>query len=316
MSTLGEGTQSQILVSTGGVLYDQVPIAALGQTTEFVLPTDFHTCLIKISVQGPEDTNPATYDELLANVTAYEIFTTEGEALRVEGGAGADPFYYSWWTQKDMRGSYMVGGALATEVAVVTYKIPLSLGVWRWYNHAGEFFGLPLEIADRLRVVFSTDAASGLATRTATIQAFGLRKPRPKAFRTTIPDAYAAAIGQSHWTELPADTRLAGVWTFHTTAWNSDTVNTELTVEEQSLAYGRPSFFKRCMLQQMQDPIIGNALAADPDKGMITTDCYTYWPLDPCEMGAGEPNPGNLVVESIGGQAEACRVYPVVWRLV
>jgi len=316
MSTLQEGTQSEILVSTGGVLYDQVAVAALGETVEFVLPTDFHTCLIKISVQGDDTTDAATHAERIANVTAYEIFTTEGEALRVEGGAGADPFYYPWWVQKDMRGSYAVGGDAADEEDAVTYKIPLSLGIWRWFNYAGEFFGLPLEIADRLRVAFTTDVLAGMDSRQATLQAFGLRKPKPKAFRTTIPDAYTAAIGQSHWTELPPDTRLAGVWTFHTTSWNSDTANVDLTIDEQRLAYGRTSFFKRCKLMQMQDSIIGTAIADDPDKGIITTDCYTYWPLDPCEMGAGEPNPGNLTVESVGGQAEATRVYPIVWRLV
>ncbi|GAH87601.1 unnamed protein product, partial [marine sediment metagenome] len=103
---------------------------------------------------------------------------------------------------------------------------------------------------------------------------------------------------------------------FNTNAWNADHALEELAIQEQRLAYGRTTFFKRVKTMQMQDPIIGTALADDPDKGMITTDCYTWWPLDPCQMGAGEPNPGNLVIESIGGQAEDVRVYPVVWRLV
>jgi len=318
MSTLGEGTQSEILVSTGGVVYDQVAVATGGGTIEFVLPTDFHTCLIKISVQGDDITDFATHVENLTNVLGVELFTTEGEALRVEDPTGSDAFYYSWWVQKDRAGSYHVGGDAVLEENVITYMIPLSLANWQWFNHAGEFFGLPLEIADRLRVTFGTDAQAGkiVDSRLATLQAFGLRKPKPKAFRTTIPDAFTAAVGQSHWTELPPDTRLAGVWTWHETTWNCDTANEDITIEEQRLAYGRTSFFKRVKLLQMQEWIIGACFEADHSKEMINEDFYTYWPLDPCEMGAGEPNPGNLVIESVGGVAEEARVYPIVWRLV
>ena len=318
MSTLGEGTQSEILVSSGGVLYDKVAVATGGGTIEFVLPTDFHTCLIEISVQGDDDTDFATHAENLTNVLAYEIFTTEGEALRVADAEGVDPYYYSWWCQQEPRGSYTVGGTAIAQENVITYKIPLSLGISRWFNYAGEFFGLPLEIADRLRVTFGTDAEAGkvVDSRLATLQAFGLRKPRPKAFRTTIPDAYTAAVGQSHWTELPADTRLAGVWTWHKTTWNDSTANEDITIEEQRLAYGRTSFFKRVKTMQLQDAIIGSNFGALHDKAMINADHYTYWPLDTGEHGAGEPNPGNLVVESVGGVAEETRVYPVVWRLV
>lgn len=316
MSSLAEGIQSEILTSTGGVVYDQVAIAAAGETVEYVLPTDFHTCLIKVACQGDDTTDAATHAEEVRNIEAYEVFTTEGEALRVEGGNGVDPFYYSWWVQKEMRGSYRVGGDAADEEGVVVYKIPLSFECERWFNHAGEFAGLPLQIADRLRITYGSDANVGQDSRQATVQAFGLRKPRPIVFRTTIPDSYTAAVGQSHWTELPPDTRLQGVWTFHTTSWNADTANVDLTIDEQRLSYGRTSFFKRIKLVTQQNPIVGTAIANDPDKAIITSDCYTWWPLDPCCIGAGEPNPGNLVVESVGGQAEATRVYPVVWRLV
>lgn len=318
MSTLGEGTQSEILVSTGGVLYDQVAIATGGGTIEFVLPTDFHTCLIEISVQGDDLTDFASHVENLTNVLAFEIFTTEGEALRVADATGSDPYYYSWWVQQEPRGSYTVGGTAVLHENVTTYKIPLSLGISRWFNYAGEFFGLPLEIADRLRVTFGTDVQAGkiVDSRQATLQAFGLRKPRPKAFRTTIPDSYTAAVGQSHWTELPPDTRLAGVWTYHTTTWNCSTANEDLSIDEQRLAYGRTSFFKRVKTMQLQNAILGSNFGDLHSKNMINEDFYTYWSLDTGEHGAGEPNPGNLVVESVGGQAEAVRVYPIVWRLV
>jgi len=314
--TLQEGTQQEILVSTGGVLYDAVAIAAAGETVEFVMPTSFHTCLIEITCQGDDDTDPATHAEEIRNVEAIEIFTTEGEALRVEGGNGEDPFNYSWWVAKSRLGSYRVGGALADEESVINYKVPLSFGIWRWFNYAGQFAGLPLELADRLRVTFGSDTNTGMNSRQATVQAFGLRKPKPFAFRTAIVDSYTAVIGQSHWSELPTDTRLAGVWTHHHTSFDCDTANTVLTVNEQRLAYGRTSFFKRVKTIALQDWIRATAIAADPDPLQVPADYYTYWPLDPCEEGAGEPNPGNLVVESVGGVAEATRVYPVVWRLV
>lgn len=315
-STLQEGVKSELLVSTAGVLYDAVAIASAGETVEFVMPTNFHTCLIEITCQGDHTTDAATFAEQIYNVTAIEVYTTEGQALRVEGGSGLDPYYYSHWVVKDKMGSYRVGGDAANEELAITYKVPFSLGLWRWFNHAGEFFGLPRQLADRLRVSFATDLLTGMDSRTATVQAFGLAKPKPIAFRTATVDAYTAAVGLSHWTELPTDTRLAGVWTFHTTSLNCDTANTVLSVHEQRLAYGRTSFFKRVKTIQLQDrlPIFANA--PDPADTLNFGDQYTYWELDPCEMGAGEPNPGNLVVESVGGVAEATRVYPVVWRLV
>jgi len=316
MSKLEEGVKSEILVSTGGVLYDHVAIPAGGETVEFVLPTSFHTCLISIVVQGDDTTDAATWAEEIYNVTCIEIYTTEGQALRVEGGNGLDPYMYSHWSVKDRMGSYRVGGDAADEESVIHYKVPLSLGLYRWFNHDGEFFGLPMEIADRLRVVFDTDAHTGMDSREATVQAFGLAKPTPVAWRTTMVDSYTAVVGQSHWSELPTDTRLAGVWTFHTTAFDSDTANLVLTVNEQRLAYGRTTFFKRVKTIALQDRLPLFANAADPADTLNFHDCYTYWELDPCEIGAGEPNPGNLVVESVGGVAEATRVYPVVWRLV
>ena len=313
---MAEGTQSQILVSTGGVQYDAVGIAAAGETVEFVLPTAFHTCLIEITCQGDDDTDPATFVEEIYNVIAIEVFTTEGEALRIEGGDGLDPFMYSHWVQKEKFGSYRVGGALADEESVINYKVPLSFGIWRWFNHKGEFAGLPLEVADRLRVTFGSDANTGMHSRAATIQAFGLKEPTPIAWRTATVDAYSAVVGQSHWTELPTDTRLAGVWTFHTTTFNADTANLVLSVQEQRLAYGRTSFFKRVKTISMQNPLVCIGVGVDPGSVASWKDDYSWWPLDPCMEGAGEPNPGNLVVESVGGVAEATRVYPVVWRLV
>lgn len=313
---MAEGTQSQILVSTGGVQYDAVAIAAAGETVEFVMPTAFHTCLIEIACQGDDDTDAATWAESIRNVEAIEIVTTEGESLRIEGGNGLDPFMYSWWVQKEKYGSYRVGGDAVDEEDVLVYKVPLSFGIWRWFNHKGEFAGLPAELADRLRVTFGSDANVGINSRAATIQAFGLAEPSPIAWRTTTVDAYTAVVGQSHWSELPTDTRLAGVWTFHTTSFNADTANTVLSVREQRLAYGRTSFFKRVKTISMQNPLPIINMGDDPATVATWEDCYTWWPLDPCEEGAGEPNPGNLVVESVGGVAEATRVYPVVWRLV
>lgn len=316
MSILAEGVQSEILSSTGGVVYDQVTIAVGGGVIEFVLPEDFHTCLIKIGVQGDNTTDTATFAEHIYNVTMFEIFTTEGEALRVEGGNGLDPFYYSFWAQKTLDQSYRLGSTSADEEKMIVYDIPLSLGTWRWWNQWSEFYGLPMDIADRLRVNFGSDTETGMDSRQATVQAFGMRKPKPKAFRTTIPDSYTAAVGQSHWTELPPDTRLEGVWTFHTTTWNCDTANVDLTIDEQRLAYGRTSFYKRVKLCTLQERV-GQAFTTQPSaEGDEPQDYYTYWPLDPCNMGAGEPNPGNLIVESVGGVAEATRVYPIVWRLV
>lgn len=317
MSTLAEGVQSELLSSTGGVVYDQVTVAAGGGIIEFVLPEDFHTCLIKIGVQGDyKDPTGGGYAMHIRNVEMFEIFTTEGEALRVQGGNGLDPFWYSHWVQKTLDRSYRVGGDTVDEELMVMYDIPLSLGTFRWFNQWGEFFGLPMDIADRLRVDFGADADVGIESRQATVQAFGMRKPKPKAFRTTIPDAYTAAVGQSHWTELPPDTRLQGVWTFHTTHWNEDTAAIDLGIDEQRLAYGRTSFYKRVKLCTMQQRA-GQSYNDDPALYFdVPPDHYTYWPLDPCEMGAGEPNPGNLIVESVGGIAEAVRVYPIVWRLV
>lgn len=313
---MAEGTQSQILVSTGGVVYDQVAIAALGETVEFVMPTAFHTCLIIIGCQGDDTAAPATHAQEIHNVEAIELFTTEGEALRIEGGNGMDPYYYSWWCQKEDLGSYRVGGDAADEEGMVVYKVPLSFGIWRWFNHEGKFAGMPLDLADRLRITFGTDAQVVQDSRQATVQAFGLKEPDPICWRTTTVDAYTAVIGQSHFSELPTDTRLQGVWTFHTANWNTDHALIDMNIDEQRLCYGRTSFFKRVKLCTMQGWLRGSALAADPDQAAETTDCYTFWPLDPCEEGKGEPNPGNLVVESVGGQAEPCRVYPVVWRLV
>lgn len=314
-STMSEGVQQEILASTGGVLYDAVGINAAGETIEFVMPDSFHTCTVIITVQGDDDTDAASWAERMANVTAVQMFTTEGEALRVEGGAGADPFNYAEFVTAGKSRSYAVGGDAANEEDVINYVIPFSLDVWNWFNYAGEFYGVPLQIADRLRVTFAADATVGMDSRAATIQAFGLRKPTPKAFRTTIVDAYTAVIGQSHWSELPSDSRLAGVWTFHTSSWNSDVATTVLSVSEQRLAYGRTSFFKRVKTIALQDRV-GFALTPDPAvESDEPTDCYTYWHLDPNQIGAGEPNPGNLVIESVGGIAEATRVYPVVWRI-
>lgn len=280
------------------------------------MPTAFHTCLIKIGCQGDITAGAPSFATKIRNVEAFEVFTTEGEALRVQGGNGADCFWYSWWVCKEPYASYHVGGDSTDEECMIEYVIPLSFDIWRWFNHAGQFAGMDLEIADRLRVTFGSDANTIMDSRQATVMAFGLKKPSPIAWRTTIPDAYTCVVGQSHWSELPTDTRLEGVWTFHTTGWNADTANIDLTVDEQRLAYGRTSFFKRVKLAIMQQRV-GFSTGLDPNLYLDPpTDCYTWWPLDPCGEGSGEPNPGNLVVESVGGVAEATRVYPVVWRLL
>jgi len=324
------GMEAEILASTGGVVYDAVAIPSGGETVEFLMPNTFHTALVLICCQGDDTTDAATHSEEIRNVETVEVVTKEGEALRISGGNGLDVFNYARIITGDHKASYRVGGNAADEESVIVYALPLSLGLWDWFTPGGDFFAMPKDIANILRVTFASDTNTGMDSRAATVMAFGFKEPSPKAWCTTLVDSYTAVVDQSRWTELPANTRLRGVLTFHTTTFNDDTTNTVLSVKEQRLAYGRTTYFKRVKTILLQAGLVEFNQFTDPAAQHDTTetgavnvyvspsqsDEYTWWNLDPGNRGEGEPNPGNLMVESIGGVAEAVRLYPVVYRLV
>lgn len=286
-------------------------LASTAGAIEYEMPSDFTTCLIRITQQGDATTDASTHAERMAGLGVIEVITERGGEIYIEA---EDAFHLSGYLDPTAVGSDFAGAAANKEMAMSLY-IPLSIGPRTWWDKSGNLFGLPGNLSNKLRITWDSDTNAGCDSRQATVQFEGIAGVTPTHYLTYRQHSYTAAVGAYQTERISGKGKLRGVFGFTTTDLNVDSAETTLGVRQCEVRVNEiPKLEAKTIGFQMG----ANGLLADDPAGQTgTMDAkYWIWDFDLPKVGQGFPIVPDMKVYNEGGVAEAVRVYPLVYRAV
>lgn len=286
-------------------------LGSTGGAKEYDLPTDMTTCVIAITQQGDNTTDASTLAERLAGIGTIEVITARGGEIYIDAD---DLFYLTGYFDRDDVGVDLGGAAADKEMATTVY-VPLSLGVSKWFDRAGNLYGLAGKLANKLRVTWGTDANAGMDSRQATVQVFGWVGKDPLAYTVFRLDSYTSVADQFRTQKVSGAGKLRGLFGFSTTNLNVDTAETTLGVKEAHIWVNEKPILEALTIGLQKG---AQGILADDPAGQtgILSDEYWFWNFDPQNEGSGLPIVTNMKTACKGGVAEAVRVYPLIYRRV
>ena len=319
MSAVGRYINSY-LKTTGGVVCNQAVLAA-SVTLEFPLPRTWSLIGdIRVTVQGDSSgTNIVEKKELMDMIQDFRIITTKG--TEVHFSAGIDLAKWSGWCMwgNNKIAASRVGFAAAQESAI-TYVYPLGLGIQKWYNGDGDFFGLPGHMADRLVIQFDDDIV--LESKMLTVEVDGIKDgPMPVAYQCV--DVYGwdpTAAGELTDIRLPMDSLLRGVYGWTTVHFDVDGTQTDLSTREVAIVKSNRVVLQTQPLSRqygVQTLQVNDPVSSEGGFNSLESDEHWFWDLDFGEGGHGYEIDMDMNIRVTAGTAHsAVRIHRVCYSLV
>jgi len=317
MSAVGHFISS-FATTTAGVVCNQAALAS-GVTLEFPLPRTWSLIGdIRVTVQGLSSGDGVTHAELVEAITDFRIMTTKG--TEVHFNSGLDLSKWSAWCMwgNNKIAAHRIGFADDQAVAI-TYVYPLGLGVQKWYNGDGDFFGLPGHMADRLLITFATNAC--FDNHLLTVEYDGIKDgPMPIHYQCCDVYSYTAtAANQLNDIRLPEDALLRGVFAWSDINFNVDGIVTTLStsmcqiVKSNRVVLETQPLTRQYGMQQLEvdDPVPG----AEGGFYNLENDEHWFWDLDFGEGGHGYEIDADHAIRIRSGADDAVRIYRVYYSL-